>query len=57
MAAVQMSSAVPACLCTAFSLCSPSQSAGIYKFLDSGTAFEQADELLKATGLYDYTQV
>ncbi|KAI7841413.1 hypothetical protein COHA_004808 [Chlorella ohadii] len=29
---------------------------GIYKFLDSGTAFEQADELLKATGLYDYTQ-
>lgn len=35
----------------------PSSVPGIYQLLDSGTTFDRADELLKATGLYDYTQV
>jgi prenylcysteine oxidase/farnesylcysteine lyase len=29
---------------------------GIYQLLDSGTTFDRPDDLLKATGLYEYTQ-
>ncbi len=35
----------------------PNPSAGIYPLLDNGTTFDRPEQLLKAVGLYDYTQV
>lgn len=57
LAAVQAGPTCSACCTDTCLPARPSCSLGIYALLDSGTAFERPDALLKAVGLYEYTQV